>query len=518
MSEDFIYPASDLDRPDMLLALLGSLWSSIYQGRETVRSLVAAVAAQEGQVDTERKQLDKAVSRLTIEVFRTQHWVPLQLLKSQRNSGTWALPVFDGTYSFSSDPQIYFGMQVSKPFFAWPLPADVVEIPLIVNRISQPSVTLVAGLDYFLSPGFIVFREDPFAAALAMPQSVLQDNQVIDQQLTLFGFKVKIDRSDLHDQFGYVLGFNRPSSVPYKDLINAVLDAMAMGSVAGSVAFAWSAIVNVPLIVADGEKVENIVREPLRTLVITDQRVYAFKPAAVVAVTVGQALKRGDTLTDALEFLEFNRGQIPDAADVAGLAMGSGFLAAGFYQDLVFENKVFPLDVTFDEDGRTRLAWTLGGWPGDISKFFDDLHARGVASGQTLARLLDNRPPANRDSEPQAAALPSTINPLEFLCQNVMRNNLLVVRIKPAACRVGVGLDAAKILRRVIPPHAAMIVLIELEHRDDPLIMEGPGTALQPGYTEHVEVYLGLQHQDVINPETAIVERVRLRQIGGHCV
>jgi hypothetical protein len=196
--------------------------------------------------------------------------------------------------------------------------------------------------------------------------------------------------------------------------------------------------------------------------------------------------------------------------------MGPGFLTPGFLQDLVFENKDVPLIVEEDVDGFTKVSWELGGFPGDVEKFFDDLHARGVAAGETLANLLDTR--TNKVGEPGPSNLPATINPFEFLCQNVLRNNAYMVKVRTSSFgRDAVGLNAAKILRKVHQPWTAIIILVELALSDDPIIMDGPGDDTRPGFEETAKIFLGTGFSESIDPATFISECVRIKQIGGRC-
>jgi len=187
-----------------------------------------------------------------------------------------------------------------------------------------------------------------------------------------------------------------------------------------------------------------------------------------------------------------------------------------FSSDLIFENTDKTLVVTSDENGKTRLEWELGGFPGDVEAFFDELHARGIEKGQTLANLLDVR--ENPSTEPEAASLPATINPLEFVIKNVLRHNAFLVRIKVN----GIGEDAAglewsSILRKLVPPHTAMLILAELSPTQDHVTMNGPGSEQSTGYEETVEMFDGMNTVTETVPTSQISEAVSLKQIGGHC-
>ena len=79
----------------------------------------------------------------------------------------------------------------------------------------------------------------------------------------------------------------------------------------------------------------------------------------------------------------------------------------------------------------------------------------------TLAHRLDRR--VEKIGEPTALALPATINPLQFLVENVLRNNVTVVRVRVSDLgRNALGLHVARFFYKVIPPHTAVIFVVEV--------------------------------------------------------
>jgi hypothetical protein len=177
----------------------------------------------------------------------------------------------------------------------------------------------------------------------------------------------------------------------------------------------------------------------------------------------------------------------PVRKTIAAIAVDSGFLASCFYGDIVFENKLVPLEVnTTHPSGYTYVKFRLGGYPADIEQFFDEVHARGVQAAElrksqpdcapklkigTLAHLLDKR--VNAGTEPTASQLPKTINPLRFLVENVLRNNVFVVRIYVNALGLNqLGLYNIRHLRQLLPPQTAMIVIFELAVDKDKITPE----------------------------------------------
>jgi hypothetical protein len=307
------------------------------------------------------------------------------------------------------------------------------------------------------------------------------------------------------------------SSEGYKDFINAIFDAFCQGTSVRTQQLALAAAFGVPLAVETTEVVEQIVRDADKLNVITDQHVYQFPLTANAIVSVGQVVKAGDALTDLFQVFELNRGTALSPAAVSALTVGSGVLAWGFWGDITFENKTTPVIVEPDVDGYTKVSWELGGFPFDVIKFWDDVHAAGVANNQTLAMLLDIRP--NPIGQPTAASLPSTINPLQFLADNLLRNNAYIVKVKPGSQLANqLKFVPVEQLRKIQPPQSLMMLIVELGYADNPVIMENPGTELAPGYEEEFAGFPCMVIAETMDPGTYISEQVRITTIGGRCV
>jgi hypothetical protein len=512
---DFSYPTSDLDRPGALLNSIGSLWSSTYDGMNLVQSLLSAVAAVANQAQFDCRELTATVGRKTVPVLHTELTYPVIIKQSQLGSG-YGMPLFDdGLHNF--DDGTKFDTPDVVTASAYPAAAKLVEAPVIVNRLTQTSRTLIQGVDYRLADGLLIFRIDPFTDPMFAQREVFKDNQVVDRECILWVLQAKFDRNYVNELFAYVLSLQLPSTQAGKGLVNALLSALVDGSAQKHLELAWSAITGVPLSKSDGEIVQIVRYETSRLLIITDKNVYSFSSAANAIVAVGDTVNQYQPLTDALLFFEFNRGQVPPIEYVPGLSLSRGFLTAGFYADLIFRNVEVPIVVTYDNEGLAKVSFEIDGFPGDVELFFDEMHARGVASGHTLAHLLDTRPPAARDSEPDALSLPATINPLTFLCENVLRSNVILVRVSTAACLNGTGVETAKALRMLIPPQCGMIVLTELTYADEPIKMDGSGDTTAPDYLETVAPFLSNSFAESID-DSYFQETVRLFQVGGRCV
>jgi hypothetical protein len=240
-------------------------------------------------------------------------------------------------------------------------------------------------------------------------------------------------------------------------------------------------------------------------------------------VAVGDVLRAGSRLIDAVEILELTAGTVPTR--ISALALDSGYLSACFYGDLVFENKDVPLEVNSDHpSGYTYVRFGLGGFPADVTRFFDELHTRGVAGAAsmpdpcerrarkrgTLAHMLDTR--TQPDGEPTQEYLPRTINPLKFIVANVLRNNVFLVHIKSAELGQNrLGLYNIRHLRALLPPHAAMIVIYDIGGVRDAL--DGAQSL-----AEDVTTFTGMEPQaDVVDTDYLRDGLATLRTLSGTC-
>ncbi len=506
---------TDYDSPDKLLGVVGSFWRNVYEGSDLVGSILHARAQLDATAHLTLLDLIASMSRFTVPVFHARNWTFLRLLESGKDATE--IPRFGGPHQYAEAAQIAYGVPRPADLHAWALPAGMVGAKVLLNRITDASLTLVEGIDYTLADGVVRFRVNPFADARVPTREVIQDNTVVDREAGLWAYHGEWDWETVYKQFGYAIGVRLKSSEGYKELVNAVFDALVQGTTAASVEAAFSAICGIPLC-RGYERVEEIWRDDRHLWVVTDVNAYPFAATAEPVVAVGARVITGEPLVRGLRFIDLNRGSAAVVGVLRAVACGRGLLAAGFHQDLLFEDKYVPLVVEYDAAGLAKVSWELVGFPGDVTAFFDTLHANGVAAGQTLAHLLDTRPEEARDTEPPPAALPATINPLRFLCDNVLRNNAFVVAVRPAdfgPAALGLGV-AAQVLRRVIPPQTLCLVVAELSAIDAPVTMGAPGTDETPGGTEAVDWFTGDRYAEDLDPDL-VSENVRARTIAGRC-
>lgn len=463
------YPASLLDDPTGLLALLGSFWSETYDGQDVVARLAAGRAELAKNTFLRLGDAIDARSRLYCPVFRVEGYRHLPALLSQRETAParYGAPVvFDDGYRFG-DPY--------EDRVSFPAPADLAGVLVITNRLADPSAALFLGVDFWLEHGRLVFRVDPFADERFSRASVTEAGEEVDQELDLWLTAPEFDRRYVADHWGHVVGAEAASSPGYRDLVNTLYDALVLGTSVGRCVDAVALALGVPLARA-AETVAEVVSDGLHTLVLTDKNAYRLSPESTVTVAAGDALEPGDPLCDAVRLIEFNRSQLPD--DLLALSLGSGFLQGKYLGEVGFPNRALPIKVE-TVAGRTKVSCELGGHPADVAKFWADAHARGVARGRTLAQALDRRPAPEGDPEPES--LPATLNPLDLIADSALRYNAFVVRAKVGdLTEDAAGLWLLGAAQRLVPPHTVMILLL-----DAPTVTD----SLSPGGEDEIDSF-----------------------------
>lgn len=529
---EFVYPGSDFDRSRNLIAALGSFWARTYTGSDQVQSYVVATAQLVNQTYRNLIEAVETLSRFDVPVFHTETLAPIVLKKSDRNSLQTTAARFDRT-SATFNSGLQFDAAENTSFFSFPLPANLVDVTQLFNRITFPTGVLVKNSDFLIDVErrAIVFAQDPFANPVFIKRPAPHNSA--DEELTLWGFCGQFDYATIFNQFAYAVGIKLRSSQAYKELTNAVISGLIEGGASAAMLdAAIAAICGVPVSAGPVETVELIDSDASGLLVVTDKAVYRFTENVVPRVAVGQTLHAGTPLVHGIDVQEFFVGNTyareteaniiccpppnniltsnawdtlatetddellldpnteecqPVRRAITALALDSGFLASCFYGDLVFENRNVPLEVdTQHPSGYTYVKFRIGGYPADVQQFFDEIHERGIQAAAfkkaqpacelklkigTLAQLLDKR--RNAATEPTSAHLPKTINPLRFLVENVLRNNVFVVRISVSALGLNqLGLYNIRHLRQLLPPQTAMIVIFELTADKDKITPE----------------------------------------------
>ena len=514
----YTYPNSDLDKADKLLNVIGSYWSTTYLGMDFLSDVLKSKAGLTAQTWLNFMELIASISRFSIPVFHHENWYPIVVKESEVNSFDALIPdyITGSSNTYGSGTGLSYGEPVSADgYYAISTPENFKSARNILNGIANPSVIWVDGVDYWMQEdGVLALRNNPFDGDSFPVKDIFVDGKVADRECIIWAYSGEWDFNAVYQQFGYALETYMQSSEGYLEIINAVLDALTGGTKAKDIQYAWAATTGIPLTLSESETVELVTSDARSKVIVTDKNSYKFPLGSAAIVGVGDVVYAGDALVDTLQIYEFTNGSVP--ASLTGLVMGPGFLSLGFFSELTFENKDVDVVVEENVDGYTKISWPLGGFIEDANKFWKDVHDKGVKAGKTLAMYMDIRP--DPQYQPTALNLPETVNPLEFLSENFLRYNTFLVKINTRY----LGKDKlpsipANLLRKIIPPQTAMIVLVELVQKDNPVIMEGAGSAIKPGYEETFSSFPCMVTGEAILGTSGIEERVKVYLISGRC-
>lgn len=471
----YTYPNNDYQNPKHIRALLGSVWTNIYEGQGLIDAIVRARADIEQQSHDSLKEAEACVSRNTIPLYQTRRWYKLAIRESDLNSTTASLWRFNDADlpDLDGSPAYRFDYPLASTEYMWELPADVVDISAITNRITDPSVILTKNLDFRILPdrSGLAFRDNPFADVLHGQTDIFENGEIVDSEITLWLCCVEIDRELLYTHFGYVLGLRIATSEAYKQLINGIMDAIVGGTAMQQVQAVYAALTDIPVVIDPVESVEAVSADALYTLIITDKHVYKFNPTVTVDVVVGDIVYGGQSLVEDFVSLVPARGE--SHASLPGITLGKGMLDNIFTGELGFANATATVDVTGAVDSE-RVEWELNGHPLDVDLFWDTVHANRLTYSQSLYALLQE----------YYGTVPTTINPMEFLLAHVLRNNTVIFIAKAAAFGTNaLGLGASATLRRIIPPHVTILFVLELPGLTDCVTMDNVDDADLDTYT-----------------------------------
>lgn len=501
---EYTFPASGYDSSNFLLGLLGSHWTNVYAGNNLVETYAFSRAQEDYQAHLNLLETVRMLSRFDVPIFHKDNWYFLTLKLSEMNV---APAKYDGKQNYGDGTE--YGVPVNTYVYQFPTTDNLVETKLILNRVTASSRTFVSGIDFTINNGSISFIANPFEDSLLARRDVGSDTEV-----GLWVYRGDFDLDLIYQQFGYVLSLFLESSKSYKNLVNAIFDGLVKGTSYRELILALSAITGVPVVFDALETVKHIQKTNNELVICTDVNVYKFPINANPIVAVGDVVYAGDCLTDSLKVYDTNSGEVP--TDISAISLGLGFLPGDYVEAITFVNEDKPLIVE-TTDGITKVSFELGGLPTDIELFWQNVHERGLAQGKTLARLLDVRGP-EAATEPTAASLPDTINPMEFILGNVLRYNAVIIKISLDKINPEMALSNTLLLRKIIPPWMTIILLFELAIADDPVIMASAGTSETAGYLENVILAFGTDLlEETLDGTTDVAESVSIKLVNGIC-
>lgn len=503
MADNPTYPANDLNQGQLLLAQLGSFWANIFQDSDKLQAHLRSSAQEQAQTYLQYLETVACVSRLTVPVFHRRYWTVLTFKESDLATVPSVYSDNDLVYGpqplGSSTREAGFvqqyGARDNDTIVELPLPGELKNCPWTIQTSPiKPSQVWVSGTGYSIDTerDLLVMRDNPFNDPKVPVRDIIDPTTglIVDREIALWVYLGEYDLDYVYIQFGYALNIKLKSSQEYKDLLNAIWDAVVLGPSKQSFATVMAAVAGTPTILDPEETVEVIQAEVDTYLIVTNSHVYRVPLTAGLSVEVGETYNVGHMLTDAVTIQEIS-GANPDYSLLPSISMGPEFLEGPYYYGLTFRNASVALEYKgLSDQGKAIVQFEVSGFPGDVERFWTDVQARGEAAGATLAELLDTR--TVKEGQPGPGAFPATINPLQFIISNLMRNNLFLIRLKQASFGSdALGVEVTSFLRGVVPPHTTYLIFVEIAPMSDSANISLPGSETQLGAEEDVGLSVG---------------------------
>jgi hypothetical protein len=394
-----------LSNPDQLYNQLGTFWRDYLEDAELLRKHTWADLQVNADVYLRAIETASAGSIQTIKPFVARQWRLIRLLESELTLETNMVRYGSGrTYG---DGLVY-GQIESQPY-AWQLAADIRGIGILVDQILDPDHVFDASTFQFDPKTQVIrFTQNPFEL---LPRLPIYDSTgaVVDHQVLLWARNVQQDENLPFLRYGAVLGIHGQSSEAYCKTLLSAWSMLVQGPSIADLQRGILGSVGLQDAVGD-ETVELIEVDDEGLAIVTDKRVYRAHADATPLVTVGDALEPGQLLVDTVQVFECSSGSARPYSSLPGLSVGSN--------SLVFPN----VDETFQFDTETQdVRFTVYGDQAAVEAFWAQTHQRGLDAGKLLAEWV-----GVDDISDEVA-----VNPLKFMVENIVGQNLIVVVVKP---------------------------------------------------------------------------------------
>lgn len=436
MSEELLI--NDLRNGETLLNLLGSFWNRLYGDSDFVGHITDTRAMSERQTFRNLMEYVACTSRFDVPIYHRDNWKLLTFKASE---------VVQTNNTFSTS-------------YSVPLSSleNFITARNVMNRIVQPTVLWTEGLDFHIEDDTLVLLTNPATDDRFNKRPIFDLGIVVDQEVDIWLFNSDFDFGYAYEQFGYVLSVYLSSTENYRNLLNSIFDAVVLGTSRLQIELLLAAMFDVPLVIEAEETIENIFDSRSHLTIVTDKNIYKNSLTAAPLVAIGDKVRAGQFLTNAIEVVEFGLNR-PSNSAMTAVSFGTGFLfpTGSYVGSIKWRDATVPTTVTLNVSGKTKIEWELGGQTVDVDAFWAAVHANGVTTGTTVANLMDTR--SNKVGEPGVSNLPSTINPFIWLSDNILKYNTfgMVIRTDNIGENSLSITDPLSFLRKIVPPNIGTI-------------------------------------------------------------
>jgi hypothetical protein len=453
--------------------------------------MASADAIQLGQIYLDFVESVNRLSTREIPVFHKENFKLLILRESQLTRGIDSLK-FGAGADYGPQPSdskftpgtvfTYGGFTSRSDLYYFSLPSDVVEIgATIMNRPDNPSAVFVRNTDFIVpEPGIIAFKDNPFENSLLSVHLIAApDGTTQDREILLWMTSADIETHNIYTQFGFIFSSVQTSSEFYRILIEKIFLLFADGPSLGMIDSFVAAAAGQPVVMEAQEVVQSIDMLGSDTLVVTDHSVYRIPDGIPLreSVYAGATLAGGTPLT-AVTAVYDRASNTRWWTTEPALALTRDSVQASIEGFLGFFNQIAVVtymgEAIQGRDSTGLAEFSIAGLPKDVETFWQYVHDASIARDQFLGPLIWRRAGAVLLVDADDG-LPKpdyeqvvTVNPIQFLVENLIGNNLIVIKINMSLVnQVNSLLQSMVYLRQAIPAHTAIIIFIRFDFEDE---------------------------------------------------
>lgn len=475
----------DLTTTNYFEDFIGSFWSRVFTDRGLTDG-VAAVSVQEILQNYQRfvETLERfsifSAKPSVLELVR-----PIVFRRSQFSLGPDYL-VEGGGQVFGPQPDggkfragavfAYGGLEKRAGNYYIGVDDQIVDVgPVIMNSLVNPSLVWTKGVDFILQDGVLVFKNDPFADGRIPKRHVFSDSvEEGEEEIVLWMTNVTFDRGEFSDQFGFIAPEIKPGDPNYFRGIKSCIEAVSAGPTISAIDNLLASLMGLPAVVNARETVESIVPFGENTIVGTDLNAYVIPPGFTLRaeVVVGATLEVGHPLTTATQVFDKN-SRSEWWRQIDGMVLSEAFFGLELNAALGFENKVVPLELGDPETSPYPTGWRsatfhLAGKPADVEKFWARARQAGLDQDLPIGNAIYKQlgyVDGNGDPDFTKAVF---VNPLEFLAQQLIGDSVIIAKVEvPESVSLQTLFHGMAILRRVVPPHLGLVILLNVPVSDE---------------------------------------------------
>jgi len=439
------YPTGDKSDPSILYTGLGTFWTNVFQGKEMLSGLTLEQSENLLQLYIELVDVLNSYSVHNIPVFDTNKWYPLVIYKSQYNR----VPLI-----YNPDDAVYGVQPADDPFFqnavfryGFPKspttsvylhqPPEVFkDFGIFANRVIDPTRLLVKGTDVSWDRnGALVFNQDLFEDPEISKTSVIAENgtpvtytdeagnEIQEEFVLIWAYNGQLDADRIFEAFGQIFEVRKESSQFYKDLLRGLMNLSVEGPTVAAISQAVSGILNVPVIRAPEEYLQDYFQAGGYKHVITDKNTYkfdqryaySFDDTLMKSQNVGTRFLAGEAVCNAIIYRDNVKSPGWWKNDLGPfLALSMTAFAGEYEEQLYFENEL----KLFSLDGSGNIVFPVLGKEEDVATF--------------NAYIND---PSRQDQVKEYLGLSSSspvlnLNPVDVLFEGVLKYNTAFIAIQ----------------------------------------------------------------------------------------